>query len=717
MAGNIRGFESPIDKLTPTNVGAEAYEMEGRHVEAAYGAAGSYIGRGMATLGNQLEEHDTMVQTGDLMKNMSDLEINAHDAMMQARTTMDPDDPDAANKFMAGFDEQMQAIDSKTYTPKVREMADRMLADFKTRTQNNFVTYQADAQANKFMANLNQTTDTMSNLANRDPTFVDIGANAIKMAADSIPSEHRDEYIKQHTNALYDSAAEGMTSRVEGMKQFDPKAVAGIQGFLTDPKNGYVDNMSSGKFASIMNRLDNLRRSGGNQTIAGMELNKGPMLSQMSLTGIDPGNQLATMSSNLRAVGTPEANAKADELDQSMMNAKGEYGARQIVNRTPADKLAMAGDQLTNEVRNTGLTGSQIAVVNATKENFDKVRKEREAAFSGADPAKQGQWEIDNNDGVRSAYDAWIQNPTAENFLTYYQKSYGEQRFLEPGKLPSVVTEKIADDAKAAVNMIEHDPKAGPIAAAQSLAKQADMYGAAWPQIVGDLAKKKVLNGDQFIAASLIGDPHAARWGETLLRASTMTDKDREGLHGISESKAAEMVRGPIQSLVASMGNINNANELVSTYIKSASHIIQATGMQDANDLVKTMFLDRYQFTGNGGSIRLPAGMPDADAIGDGSSNVLHDIGNHDLVIPETTRLGSINQKEAWVDAIKANGVWNTAGDGHSAILYDGIGNQVMERRNGKIVPVQLDFAELARLGKGQPISREQLDAEEKLAK
>lgn len=72
-----------------------------------------------------------------------------------------------------------------------------------------------------------------------------------------------------------------------------------------------------------------------------------------------------------------------------------------------------------------------------------------------------------------------------------------------------------------------------------------------------------------------------------------------------------------------------------------------------------------------------------------------------------------MNAKEAFGDAIAANGVWNTSANGRTATLYDGAGNPVMERRNGKTVPVEIDFDELARIGSGKTVSQKTIEAEE----
>lgn len=720
-AGNIKTFESPIDKLNPSEVGAQAFEMEGRHVEATYKNAGQDIGNALAKTGEQIEQHDTVVQTADLTKQMSDLEVQAHQDMLNARTTMDPNDPEAVNKFMDSYKDKLQDLASKTYTPRAYEAMTRLTSDFDARTRNSFTSYQSEAQANQTLSNLNATTSNFANLANRDPNYIGVGVDAVKLAASTLPVEHRAEYELQHTQHIYDSAGEGVISRVEGMNTFSVSAVDQVKAYLLDPKNGFVEGMSAPKFAEIMNRLDNLRRTGGSQTIAGMELNGPAMVKNIAFTGGESPD-FRGMVNNLRSLGTSEGEAAAQKWEQRAQDAHGEYGARNIINQTPADKLAGARDTLTNAASRSDLPGGTISTIEATRQAYDRLQQERQVAFHGGDPVKQGQWMIDNNSGVRQAYDMWRQNPNDPRaFQNYYLKSVAEQRFLEPGSLPSVVTADMENDASRIQHEILNDPKAGPMQAEQDLRNMSRTYGVAWPQIAGDLAKKKIFNGDQLVAAQLASNPRGQMYVRPLLQASAMTKEQREAYSNISDAKAQKVVHdaGELDKLEASMSNINNAPELIANYVNSTAKVVQLMKLDDASQVLKTMFTDQFQFVGPGSTIRLGADIPNGDAIGDGARSVLHDIGNHDLVVPFSANLGSVNAKEAFSDAIKANGVWNTSPTGNSATLYDGAGNPVMERgKNGKLQSVTIDFDTLARLGGAQKtVAQQTIEEEERHVK
>ena len=417
--GNIKTFESPIDRLTPTNIGAEAEEMAGRHIAATYHQAGESIGSGISSLGQQIEQHDTVMQTADLMKKMSDLEVQKQQALINAKKTMDINDPDAVNKFMDNFQDQTDDITSKTYTPRAYDTMTRMMSDFNARTKNDFLGYQSNAQANQAMANFENAGNNYGTILGLDPSQANNVKAQIQLGAQNLQVEHRATLTLPVIQHALDTGAETMVGRVEGQKKYDPKAVQQTIDYIDDPKNGYIADpkdpnsvgMSQAKYTEVMNRLNNQKHMGANQTIAGATLNAGAMEKQIGQTGIVPPAYTA-MTDNLRAIGTPEAVAKANELDQNSQNQQGAYHVGQIVNNVPSSELSGVADQVKNASKNPNLSASQIAVLQAGAEKVEPLLKARNEAFYGGNPVKQGQWNIDTNPSIQNAYDAWRKNPT-----------------------------------------------------------------------------------------------------------------------------------------------------------------------------------------------------------------------------------------------------------------------------------------------------------------
>lgn len=718
MADNIKTFSSSIDQLRPTSQGEEAFQLEGRHVEAAYTAAGQEFGQ-------PIERYQTMTETADVMKQLSDLEVQKTQDLETARTTMDPHDPNAAANFIGKYDDALSKLTDNIGMPAVREMAQKQAQEFRTRGTISFIDMQSKAAAADTLGKVETSADNYAKLGNQDPTTVSTGIAAVNTMAATLPVEQRPGFIKQHAAAIYDSTAEGIVGRVEGQKIYDPVAVQNAKDYINDPKNGFVGSqtapgMSDAKFAEVNNRLDNARRNGANASIDGMELNFPAMQTIVKNTGQPPADLLAGIQ-QLKAVGTPAAIAAAAKAEQGIADGRGFYQANQAVIKTPASGVQKLLDDA-KSARDTAATGPEASINLSRYDQVVAAVTARHEAFYGNNPVAQAQWAHDSNPGVATAYAAFQANPTPDTFYKYAQMSSSYQKFLEPGRVPSVLTNDMKQNAQEAINEIDRnpDPKVGPQTAVQKFGGMANLYGTMWPQIAGDLKKAGVFNGLQVIMADLSSRPSAAGYLEPLARASVSDEKALENFHQVKKEDARTAVRGEMEDLVGSMGNINNAPDILESYVDAASKVMQITGKADAYSTVQAMFLDKFQFTGSNKTIRVPRGAGlDADAIGHGSENVLSAIDKHDLVIPPSAgSLGSINQKAAWIDAIKQNGVWFTKADGTGATLHDGsaTGNPVMETINGHQVPVTLNWAELQRLGKVNEISEQQQNDREAMA-
>ena len=363
--GNLKGFESPIDKLTPTNLGAESFEMEGRHVAAVYHQAGESFGGALKSIGEQIEQQDTVMQTADLMKNMSDLEIQKQQAFLNAKKTMDLNDPDAVSKFMGGFDEQLDAIKSKTYTPRAYDAMTRMTSDFNARTTNEFRGYQSNAQANEAIANFENAGNNYATILGQDPSQAKNVKDQIQLGAQNLEVEHRATLTLPVIQHALDAGAEVMTGKVEGAKIYDPKKVQDTIDYINDPrKNGYVADpkdpnsvgMSHAKYVEVMNRLNNAHRTGESQTIAGITLNSDAGMLAISRGGQEP-PELNGMIDKLQAIAASggsragEAEAEANKLIQQKLDAHAEYDVRQTTSQLPADKMTAYGNSLSEAVK------------------------------------------------------------------------------------------------------------------------------------------------------------------------------------------------------------------------------------------------------------------------------------------------------------------------------------------------------------------------------
>ena len=707
---NIRTFDSAVDQLRPTEIGGEAYDKEGRHIEAAYSAAGAQIG-------GAIEKYQTLQESAGVMKQMSDLEVKQAQDLDFAKNNMTDaqlHDPNAVQDFTSKYQDEISKIGENLGTKGAQELFARSSNEFNTRASLGFIGVQSRAAAEDTLNKSDAFVTNYANLGNQDPNHMQSGIDAANTFSQTLEVGQRAAFNNHAAATISDSTAEGIVGRVEGMKVYDPAKVAAASNYINDPANGFSKYMSPSKFAEVNNRLDNAKRSGANTSVAGAELNFPAMYAQTKVTG-EVSDDLKAGITQLNTIGTPEALAKAAEAEQNVQDAQAYYKANQAVIKTPAGDR-QSSVNASEAAFKTATGGADISAARSANEATTAAWKARDEAFHGGDPVKQSGWALENIPAVKSSYADFQANPNADTFQKYAQTSYGNQKYLEPGVMPSLLTEDMRLGAQQAVNDIARDDKAGPQTAVKAFNGMANLYGQFWPQIAGDLQKKGVFNGDQAVMADVSSRPGAAGWVEQLARASVMKPDVRENQHGVTWHDAQVAVRAEIGDLASSMGNMNNGGQLLSDRIDAAAKVYQVNGLNDANTLVQSMFLDQWQFTGNNKTIRIPsnAGL-NADAIGSGSKNVLNDIGNHDLVVPPSLNLGAANQKELWADSLKANGVWFTKPDGSGATLYDGAGtaNPVMEVINGKTVPVTLDWKGLQKAGAVNQIKQSEIERRE----
>jgi hypothetical protein len=292
--------------------------------------------------------------------------------------------------------------------------------------------------------------------------------------------------------------------------------------------------------------------------------------------------------------------------------------------------------------------------------------------------------------------------------------------YLDPGKMPSLVTPEMTADAQKFVNQIlrNPDPKVGPNSAVDGFTKLNQLYGQFAPSIFGDLRKKGVFNGSEAVLADWSTDPASRGFVQQGALASRATDAQLDVLSPKKTyAEALIDVAGELGDLPASMNNINNKAELLGDNAELLAKMVRYTGT-DASTLVGKLLGNKFVYTGADNSIRLPAAMSaDADAIGAGSKHVLDHIEAHDLVIPPgMTGLGSQNVQKYWQERLQANGKWHIAPDGKGAILYDPFGNAAMENKNGNAVALEVGWAKLKEIGSQSPATKKQIDATEAAA-
>jgi hypothetical protein len=683
--GNIETFTDNVKAPVADSAGSTAYEQLGRHVEAAYAQAGHAVAGAVGTIGNTIDEHETLVETSKLTNDFADLEMQTAQNLEKSKTSMDPHDTDAASNFLSAHEATLANIGDGLITDKGKAMYNSLAANYKVNTFNKVIGYQSAAAADSVITNFKSGFDTRANLAEADPTSVASSISALQASALGMPAEHRDSILKQGMQQVADSGAEGLVNKLLQNPNAKPADVEAARSYLNNPDNPFVANMSPGQYASVNARLDRIKDTQGNvqSVIAAQTLTDGyKQLEQNG--GVDKGGQwqaIITGYQGKTADATAEFKAK-NQRDYDAAIATGQ--ATFAVKSTPDQDLK--GDILDLKAKMDNAPPEQTQKLESEYKAVVEAKKVRDEAFT-KDPA---DWVNNNNDVVKARYTAFAQNPSTQSFQAYATASVAEQKRLYPLATPKLVSNEMADTISGAVGKITNDPQ-GASAAAGTLSSYANTAGAYWPQMSQELYHRKVLNPTQFVAASLYGKPNGTGLAEEMLRASTISEKELSekniGNPNVTAAKARAAANQAFAPLARTLVDDRAPDSIVGAYEQGLTNVLLNRGnVSDAPGLASKIINDEYAFKG---TYRVPnSARVNADDVDAGLKSSLGNvqtagsgIGGANLIVPKSySGLGPDDQKRAYVANIQRQGHWVTNSTETGAVLYDEQGSPVWQR-------------------------------------
>ena len=478
---NIKTLDQDLAVPRADGVGSQAFEMEGRHVEADYATAGRAIGGAIQQGSKELEQHEALVETSKITNSMADLETQTQQNFEEAKTKMDPHNTNAASDFIAAHQDALSSIGQDLNTRAGKEMYDRLQANYRVSTFNKVIGYQSAAAANDVVSNFKSGFDKRSNLALNDPTSVSAQIDAIKAAAPGLPAENRTQILKAGTMQIADSGAEGIVNQLLANKSLKPEDIETARTYLNDPKNAFIDNMSPGQYASVNARLDRMKVTSGNvQSVINAQTLEAGVKQVEQNGGNDPGDQYGNIIKNYQGT-TPRETAEFQAKWQRNLDAAKAVGvATKEVKITPDADLTSAIVGLKQKVDTAAPEEAQKA--EETLKAVTDAQKARDEAFK----KDSADWVNKNNDLVGGRYAQFAANPTPQNFQAYAAASVSEQTRLYPLRQPRIVSNEMSEVIGNAVQKITNDP-AGASAAGNILSSYAKTAGGYWPQMAQEL--------------------------------------------------------------------------------------------------------------------------------------------------------------------------------------------------------------------------------------
>lgn len=265
--GRIQEYTSPIDKLTPTSMGSEAFEIEGRHVGAAFNQLGHEIGGAVDTYVDHENQQDIAALSNAASQNF----IANTASWNKTISSQDPSQVDPAETQQKWLSEQFEPsldkLSGMAKTDAGRKWVDRFANEqrmhFAERTTADMSTMSGLA----VQSNINQSLNNYSQAARLDGTPGGLGA-ILRMSDASIEAN-----IDAH-NLTGDKAAQIRESYMTAGRREISRASA--MGAAERNPVQFKADLAAGKYADYFSGEDaaSLDKYADSQTRASIEATK-----------------------------------------------------------------------------------------------------------------------------------------------------------------------------------------------------------------------------------------------------------------------------------------------------------------------------------------------------------------------------------------------------------------------------------------------------------
>ncbi len=649
----------------------------------------------------QYGRHKDIQETTDLNNGFGDAELAARAGFKQALADDPKTDP------QEWFDAHVAPVLDKLGEGATQEGSRAHYAEMRNKLHIGLLTewsaqrshIDADAAVNSVDNNYNEAGKVV--VADPAALGVQLGLARSKTAASfkaaGVPQDIHDPHIREQEATLGLIAADSVAHQAERVGASQIQIDAARQ-MVNDPNGDIYKTIDSKALRTINDRFDKAEATAGdvNGLLAKQQL--GDVYTQMKNNGgVDTQGRGASLIQSLPER-TPEQIATKSEAMRNYESALS-YGK-------VADDLWLAPDSSLPKIAQ----GVQDAA--KTETDPDKLRQLQAGTHAifdvigndGRGGARAKALEKDapgyvnlHSPSAASAYSEWQQNPTPQTWSAYATVQTAIQQKMRPDEPVHLITPEIKTEAQDIVRSITQTPE-GAAGASKQLYQMAQTFGNSWHSIAHDLMDSHVISREQYAAARLYGDPSRHGEAERILTASAMKGGDRFDLHGIPEEKARKAAISALSGFEATLGNVNDRGEVLSGFTDALTHVLQASG--DASPAAATreaqkMILDENQFVGATHTIRAPANL-NGDAITTSSEAALAGIGNRAILVPRSnTSLNESDQRANYIRTLQLTGKWYTNADGSGVNLYDSDMHNVMERFNGKLVPVTMKWSDL----------------------
>jgi hypothetical protein len=242
--GNIAQYTSPIDKLEPSEVGAEALARAGRGIGAQYRQIGQDYQQSIDRVGDPLaqavDQHETMTEISQGSAALAAMHANFTTQWNEMASKYDPNDKSIQGTFLDNTVEpQLQAFQDGFSTEKGQQwalsQADALRSHLYDKTSADMSTRAGSA----VVENMKTTLTMLSDTARKDPSSMDASIGQINSLVQAA-KENNTGNLSPEQIAKMDDLSRDMKNEV---------VKAGLQGLADVNPQAAVAAINSGKFS------------------------------------------------------------------------------------------------------------------------------------------------------------------------------------------------------------------------------------------------------------------------------------------------------------------------------------------------------------------------------------------------------------------------------------------------------------------------------------
>lgn len=188
---NITEYIDRVKAPQASSAGSEAFEIEGRHIESAFAEGGGALGRGISSVGRDIQQHDELQDSSQISAESAKAFAEMSSDLDQTMRSADPNKvDDVADKWRETQGSKIDSLFQDVSTTQGEEMAARMRSTLRQEMMRSSMSYQSTIAGQAIVQNLDTTKNYLAQGVAANPSTLP--------TALAIMQNGLDEQLKNH---------------------------------------------------------------------------------------------------------------------------------------------------------------------------------------------------------------------------------------------------------------------------------------------------------------------------------------------------------------------------------------------------------------------------------------------------------------------------------------------------------------------------------------